>query len=96
MGTLDERGGDPRPRATPHQVGRLKWLSHPGRSSSYVNAGSAGGLACFLPQEAGCWPGWWWFWTWGLARPSGGPCMDGWREVGEQAVGGSSCLPPGP
>ena len=20
--------------------------------------------------------------------------MDGWREVGEQAVGGSSCLPP--
>ena len=78
MGTLGESGGDP-----PSQVGRSKWLSCPGRSSSYVNVGSAAGLACFLPQEAGYWPGWWWVWTSGLARPSGGPCMDGRREVGE-------------
>lgn len=58
----------------PRQVGRLKWLSHPGRSSSYVNAGSAGCLACFLPQEAGCWP------------DGGGSGLGDWRGLQEAPV----------
>lgn len=93
MGTLGERGGHAPP---PPPGGKVEVAVSPWKILFVCERG-----LCWVPclfSAPGGWllARWWWFWTWGLARPSGGPCMDGGREVGEQAVGDSSCLPPGP
>ena len=63
--------GEENPPLQPRQVGRSKWLSRPGRSPSYVNLGSAAGLAVFCPTRLA------------VGQDGGGSGLGGWRGLQE-------------